>query len=84
MCPFCGKTDLEKKVKVFPNLPLQRLFDQELIKVEGKIDEKEKERLQKIEANKLLQEQVLKIHKNLGQHAFDPNIDPSKDENEQV
>ena len=49
-CPFCGKS----LQSILPNLPLQRLFEQELIKVEGKIDEREKERLQKIEANKKL------------------------------
>ncbi|CDW87243.1 yth domain-containing protein 1 [Stylonychia lemnae] len=64
-CPFCYTKLKQSGVKIFPNLPIQRLFNQELIKVYQQLNPEEKERLQKIQAYQRLQEEIVKMPRNI-------------------
>eukprot|EP00347_Sterkiella_histriomuscorum_P004607 403359823 len=82
VCPFCSTNLKQKSVKIFPNLPLQRLFDQELLKVENQLSPEEKERLLKIQANMKLQEQILKMPKNIKTQDILLGLEGKKDANQ--
>eukprot|EP00347_Sterkiella_histriomuscorum_P003037 403365834 len=82
VCPFCSTNLKQKSVKIFPNLPLQRLFDQELLKVENQLSPEEKERLLKIQANMKLQEQILKMPKNIKTQDILLGLEGKKDVNQ--
>ena len=68
-CPFCGASFNDKNGKppplILANIPLIRLFDKELIKVENKLTPEEKQQLKEQEAEKILKEKAIEMYKDI-------------------